>query len=435
MSKVDLSVANLERSAITPAPPAGAGIVGAHRHRPHGWLRHYAGFLTPNAIAALAVLNERNREQRLRRLRATVGDSARARYTSSRPRMRALQVLPGARLRWQSVPAPLPAGADGAVVHPIACSTCDIDCPLALGASQFALPLHLGHECVAEVLTVGEHVSTVKPGDRVIVPFEINCGQCAPCLAGHTASCTSVPPVSAYGMGLATGHWGGALSDELAVPYADAMLVPLPAGIDPAAAASLADNVGDAFRHIGPHLPALLEADADAEVLILAALDKRLLFSGSVPLYTGLLARAYGARNATLVDARADIRAHAERLGLQALEPHELRHRPPAPLVVDLTLKKIGVALSHTAPDGICTSSGWLHRSLRIPALRMYVRNVTLHVGLTHARALIPQVLELMLDDRFHPETVTTSLASLDEAPQVLREHFLSGGVKAVLTA
>ncbi len=405
-----------------------------HRHRPNGWLRHYAGFLSPNATAALRVLLERDREQRLHRLTATVGDIARERRSGSRPRMRALQAAPGARVRWCSTPAPPPPGPDGAVVHPIASATCDIDCPLALGRSQFALPLHLGHECVADVLSVGERVSTVKPGDRVIVPFEISCGACAACLAGLQGSCTSVPPVSAYGMGLATGHWGGAFSDELAVPYADAMLVPLPEGTDPAAAASLADNVCDAYRHIGPHVPALLARDPDAQILILSALKERVLFSGSVALYVGLIARAFGARDVCIVDARPEMRAHAERLGLHAIAPRELRRRPPAPLVVDLTIDKLGVALSHTAPDGICTSSGSLHRSARIPALQMYVRNVTLHFGRTHVRALIPEVLELMRDGRLRPETVTTTVGSLEDAPEALREHFLGGGVKAVLT-
>jgi alcohol dehydrogenase len=282
-----------------------------HRHRPNGWLRHYAGFLSPNATTALRVLLERDREQRLQRLAATVRDIARERQTGSRPRMRALQAAPGARLRWCSTAAPPAPGPHGAVVHPIASATCDIDCPLALGRSQFALPLHLGHECVADVLSVGERVSTVKPGDRVIVPFEISCGECAACLAGLQGSCASVPPVSAYGMGLATGHWGGAFSDELAVPYADAMLVPLPDGIAPAAAASLADNVCDAYRHIGPHVPALLERDPDAEILIISALKERVLFSGSVTLYVGLIARAFGARNVCVVDARPEMRAHA----------------------------------------------------------------------------------------------------------------------------
>ena len=408
---------------------------GSHRHRPRGWLRHYAGFLTPNAAAATPVLLERDRAQRLRRLGAAVGDRASQRFRATRPRMRALQAAPGARLRWRDVPVPAPPGPDGAIVHPIACSTCDLDCGIALGATQFALPLHLGHECVADVLAVGERVSTVKPGDRVIVPFQINCGACAPCRAGRTGSCTSVPPASMYGMGLAGGLWGGAFADQLPVPYADAMLVPLPKGIDPVAAASVADNVCDAYRHIAPHLPALLEEDPDAEVLIVAATNPRTPFGSSAPLYTGLIARAFGARNVSLADARPAVRAHAEHLGLNTLKPRELRRRAPAPLVVDATVEDLGISLSNTAADGICSSLGGFHRSTQVPLLQMYVRNATLHIGRTHVRHLIPQVLELMLDGRLRPESVITNVASLDEAPFALREHFLGGGVKTVLTA
>ena len=408
---------------------------GSHRHRPRGWLRHYAGFLTPNAAAATPVLLERDRAQRLRRLGAAVGDRASQRFRATRPRMHALQAAPGARLRWRDVPVPAPPGPDGAIVHPIACSTCDLDCGIALGATQFALPLHLGHECVADVLAVGERVSTVKPGDRVIVPFQINCGTCTPCHAGRTGSCTSVPPASMYGMGLAGGLWGGAFADQLPVPYADAMLVALPEGIDPVAAASVADNVCDAYRHIAPHLPALLEEDPDAEVLIVAATNPRTPFGSSAPLYTGLIARAFGARNVSLADARPAVRAHAERLGLNALKPRELRRRAPAPLVVDATVEDLGISLSNTAADGICSSLGGFHRSTQVPLLQMYVRNATLHIGRTHVRHLIPQVLELMLDGRLRPESVITNVASLDEAPFALREHFLGGGVKTVLTA
>ena len=296
-----------------------------HRPRPRGWVRHYAGFLSPDAAAAMPVILERDRLQRLRRLTATVGDSARQRVRPTRPRMRALIAAPGGRLLWRDVPAPPPPGPDGAIVHPIASSTCDLDCPLALGATQLALPLRLGHECVAEVLAVGDRVSTVKVGDRVVVPFQINCGACGPCRAGRTGNCAGVPPISMYGMGLGAGHWGGAFSDELAVPYAEAMLVPLPDGIDPIAAASVADNVCDAFRHIAPHLPLLLQDDPDSEVLILGATNPKTLFTASLPLYTGLIARAYGARNITFADARPSVRAHAQRLGLDALHPRKLR--------------------------------------------------------------------------------------------------------------
>jgi len=304
-----------------------------------------------------------------------------------------------------------------------------------LGATQFALPLHLGHECVAEVLAVGERVRSVKAGERVIVPFQINCGACPSCLAGHTGNCASVPPVSMYGMGLLAGHWGGAFSDQLAVPFAEAMLVPLPDGVAPVAAAGLADNVCDAYRHVAPHLPSLLEADSDAEVLIIGAVKASSLFPPSVPLYCAMIAQALGAGNVHVADARPSVREQAERLGCDVLHPRRLSRRPPAPLVIDVTVNRLGLALACTAPDGVCSSSGSLHRSARVPLLKMYGRNMTLHVGRTHARALIPQVLELLLDGRLHPESVVSTLAPIDDAPAALREHFLQRGVKAVLTA
>lgn len=418
----------------------GGGKIGrivwerGHRNRPRGWLRHYAGMLTPDAAAAAPVVLERDNGRRLGRLASAVSDSAAQRVRSTRPRMRALVASPGARLRWRDVPTPPPPGPLGAIVHPIAIATCDLDCPLALGATQLPLPLHLGHECVAEVLAVGERVSSVRVGDRVIVPFQISCGACDPCRAGRTGSCAEVPPISMYGMGFGAGHWGGAFSDQLAVPFADAMLVALPEGIDPVAAASVADNVCDAYRHIVPHAPALLERDPEAEVLVVAAARRRTLFTASLPLYTCLIARAHGVRNVTLADARPHVREHARRLGFEALHPRALRLRRPAALVADVNTNA-GLALANTAPDGICSSSGGLHRGGTVPMLRMYVRNVTFHVGRTHARALMPEVLALMVDGRLRPESIPVSVASLENAPSVLREYFLSGeGIKTVLT-
>jgi alcohol dehydrogenase len=409
---------------MPPGPP--------HGHRPHSRLRHYAKLLAPSGSVAAKLALERNREQRLRRLTTAAG--ARRRAKSGSGGMRALLAAPGGRLRWQQAPAPPPPGPEGAIVHPIAASTCELDCALALGATQLPLPLHLGHECVAEVLAVGERVATVKPGERVIVPFQISCGECESCRNGHTGNCTSVPPISMYGFGLAGGHWGGAFSDQLAVPYADAMLVKLPAGIEPAAASGLADNVCDAYRHIAPHLPSLLRRDGDAEVLIVSTADRRSLYSGSASLYAGLIARVLGARRVVLADIRPHVRADAERLGIEAIAPRELKRRAPASLVVDMSFDALALALSSTAPDGICTCAGSLHSSAEIPLLLMYGRNATLHVGRTHVRTLIPQVLELMLQHGMSPLQVSTRMGSLDDAPAVLAEHFRGGVIKTVLT-
>jgi alcohol dehydrogenase len=426
-------VIHLEAQATAISPPNLRG--GSHRAR--GWLRHVAGMLAPSAAVAARIALERKAGMRVERLRTALDDRTRQRLRPTRPRMRALAAAPGGRLSWRMVAAPPPPGPLAAVVRPIAVATCDLDRAIALGATQFPLPLHLGHECVAEVLTVGDQVTTVQPGQRVVVPFQISCGSCTPCEAGNTGNCATVPPASMYGFGLAGGHWGGAYSEQLAVPYADGMLVPLPDGVDPVAAASVADNVSDGYRHIAPYLPSLLEKDPGAEILIAGSVTSRSVYSASVALYAGLVAQALGARHVHLADARPWVREHAARLGLNPLQPRELRRRPPVPLVADVSATSAGLwrALSSTAPDGTCSSVGNIHRTARIPVLLMYGRNVTLHVSRTHARAVIPRVLELMRDGRLHPEAVTTNIAALDDAPRVLRAHYRSNETKTILTA
>jgi alcohol dehydrogenase len=405
-------------------------------HRPRGALRHYGGVLAaPRGAVAAKLALERNRRQRAARLAGAARDRLAQRRRPTRPRMRALVASPGGRLRWQSVPAPAPPGPAGAIVHPLAIATCDMDPVIALGAGPFPLPLQIGHECVAEVLSVGADVAGVRPGQRVVVPFQISCGACAACRGGHTANCTAVPPNSMYGFGLAGGHWGGAVADELAVPFADAMLVPLPESVEPVAAASVADNVCDGHRHVAPYLPALVARDPGGRVIVVGALERDSLFSASVPLYAGLVARALGARDVLLVDARPQARGRAERLGLRAVPPGERIGR--APLVVDVstTARGLRAAMACTADDGILSSAGSLERTARLPLLRTYGRNLTLHLGRAHARTIIPAVLELMTSGALRPEEVTTTVAPIDEAPAALREHYVAGGVKTILTA
>ena len=195
------------------------------------------------------------------------------------------------------------------------------------------------------------------------------------------------------------------------------------------------DNVCDAYRHVAPHLPALLERGAEPTVVVVAGISKRSLLSASLALYTGLIAQALGARQVRLADARAGVRAHAERLGMTALEPSGLRGVAPAPLAVDASghPRGLAAALQLTAEDGVCTSSGGLHASARIPTGLMYGRNVTYHVGRTHARTLIPGVLELMTAGRLPAERVTTHLGEIDAAPAAIRAHALGDATKTIL--
>jgi len=405
------------------------------RHRPRGALRHALGLMTPSMMAAAKMTLERDAGLRARRLGAAALDRVREQRRPTRPRMRALTIAPAGRIEWREVPAPPPPGPDAAVVHPIAIATCDLDRAMALGVAPFPLPLHFGHECVAEVLSIGDRVTNVRPGQRVVVPFQISCGSCRPCDAGHTSNCASVPPVSMYGFGVGGGHWGGAVSDQLLVPFADAMLVALPEGIDPAAAASVADNVSDGYRHVGPYVEDLLARDPDAEVLIISSIKRRPVLGPSVLLYAGLVARALGVRSVHFADSRASVRQHAEELGLTSLRPHQLRRQALAPLVVDGSGTPAGlkVALERTAPDGICSSAASFHRVNRIPGVLLYGRNVTYRLARAHTRILIPKVLDLMVTRQLQPEKVTTRLERLDDAPRALKCHVFGDVTKTVL--
>ncbi|WP_236722991.1 alcohol dehydrogenase catalytic domain-containing protein, partial [Mycobacterium avium] len=194
-------------------------------------LGHYARLLSPDALSAARLPLHRDTKMRIKQLGRRSGGRRRA----GRQRMRGLVAYPGGALRWRSLPSPAMPGPQAAIVRPIAVATCDVDRAMMLGRTPFPLPLHLGHECVAEVVDVGDEVSSVRVGDRVVVPFQISCGRCSACRRGHTGSCLSVPPASMYGFGISGGLWGGALADLMAVPFADAMLVALPDGVEPAA--------------------------------------------------------------------------------------------------------------------------------------------------------------------------------------------------------
>ena len=411
----------------------GFGYPEGRHHAPHGWFRHLAGIATTSSAPSLMrVALERSAGQRVERLRAAASPRRRR---AAGPTMRSLVASPGGRLRWRDVPAPRVPGPGAALVHPIAVATCDLDRAMGLGRTPFLLPFQFGHECVAEVTAVGEAVTSLHPGDRVVVPFQINCGRCQPCSAGLTGNCAAVPPISMYGFGLTGGHWGGVLADLVAVPFAEGMLVRLPDGVDPAAAASVADNVVDGYRCVAPHLPAILERDPDSEVLILAELGHRIPLSSSAMLYAALAARALGARHVHFVDRRGHVRRHAEAIGIHAHAPEDLRTLRPAPLVVDGTVTGPGLmtAISKTASDGICASTASLRRTTRIPTALMYGRNISYHLARSHARAHIPAVLDLMASGALDASLVTSHVGSLDAADRVIAEHLVGEATKTIL--
>ena len=156
-------------------------------------------------------------------------------------------IQPNHLLEWQEVPEPNLEGPGEALVRPIAVASCDLDAAVVHGHTPWqAGPFAFGHEFVAEVVEIGSNVQNVKVGQLVVVPFQISCGVCQRCQRGLTGSCSTVKAGAMYGLAPLGGEWGGALSDLVRVPFAHAMLMPVPDGIAPATLASASDNMSDA---------------------------------------------------------------------------------------------------------------------------------------------------------------------------------------------
>ena len=326
--------------------------------------------------------------------------------------MRSL-VLEGARrLAWREVPEPRRRHEREALVRPLAVATCDLDQPMIFGQTPFQFPIHLGHECVAEVV---EGPEGFAPGDRVVVPFQISCGTCERCLRGLTGSCTTVRPLSMYGFGGLGGDWGGMLSDLALVPYAEAMLVRLPEGVDPAVVPSAADNIPDGWRAVAPALADLPAAD----VLVVAGGGAR-----SIPLYAVDVALALGAASVTYVDTDAGRLAVAQELGARVVEGKPEPSLGTFPVTVDGTATPDGLVATLRLTDwgGRCTSIGQLEHEGRLPLFELYTRGVHLHIGRAMARPLIPAILDLAAAGRLRPQLVTSATVAWEDAPEALLE-------------
>ncbi|MGL6236623.1 MAG: zinc-dependent alcohol dehydrogenase [Segniliparus sp.] len=356
--------------------------------------------------------------------------------------MRELNLVAAGKLAWFDRPEPALSGDEDAIVRPFVVSRCDGDClPIHRNVSRvmqaglraglldpavggicgpvpFAGPFPIGHECVAEVVEVGTAVTGVRAGDKVVVPWAVSCGRCGNCRRGLTSKCSAARRedgaervLSAYGFGRASGPYGGMASDLLRVPHADHMLVRVPDGLDPLRVAAASDNLADGWRAVVPYL----RSRPGATVLVVGG------GAQSIGLYAAGLAAAHGA-SVDYVDSSSRRMAIAESLGATARERSRRSTRPEGAydVVVEASSSTAGIraAIRSTAPGGVCTAVGYyVAANTGIPLMHMYANDVTLRLGVSHPRAVLPELLDWVRDNDFPAEKVTTELADFDEAP------------------
>jgi threonine dehydrogenase-like Zn-dependent dehydrogenase len=139
------------------------------------------------------------------------------------------------RVEVHEVPDPKILNQSDAIVRITSTAICGSDLHLYNG---FVQPMKkgdvLGHEFMGEVVEVGRSVTTLRVGDRVVVPFTIACGACWQCQHDNWSLCENSNPNAAlaekvmghaasgaFGYSHLTGGFAGGQAEYARVPFAD----------------------------------------------------------------------------------------------------------------------------------------------------------------------------------------------------------------------
>lgn len=227
--------------------------------------------------------------------------------------MRAVTWQGRERVSVQNVPDPRIRNATDAIIRVTSTAICGSDLHLYEVLAPFMTEGDIiGHEPMGIVEEVGSGVTHVAPGDRVVVPFNIACGQCTMCGQGLQSQCETTQ-VTEHGTGAALlgysklyGQVPGGQAEYLRVPHADYGLVKV--GND------LPD---DNYLFLSDILPTAWQAVAYADI---AAGDSlTVLGLGPVGQFAARIGRHLGA-SVTAVDPVPERRAMAERHGIDILD-------------------------------------------------------------------------------------------------------------------
>jgi threonine dehydrogenase-like Zn-dependent dehydrogenase len=103
----------------------------------------------------------------------------------------------------------------------------------------------LGHEFMGEVVETGSSHTKFRKGDRIVVPFNINCGECRQCKLGNYSVCQrsnrnaamaaaqfGYTTVGLFGYSHLTGGYAGGQAEYVRVPMADVAPMKVPDGME-----------------------------------------------------------------------------------------------------------------------------------------------------------------------------------------------------------
>ncbi|HLN19828.1 MAG TPA: zinc-dependent alcohol dehydrogenase [Bacteroidales bacterium] len=158
------------------------------------------------------------------------------------------------RVRIEEKPYPEILHPSDAIIRVIRSCICGSDLHLYHGmVPDTRVGMTFGHEFIGVVEEVGQSVQKLKKGDKVIVPFNIACGQCTFCKQGlygncHESNSQATAVGGIFGYSHLAGGYDGGQAEYVRVPYADVGPEIIPAGMDYDDAVLLTDVVPTGYQ-------------------------------------------------------------------------------------------------------------------------------------------------------------------------------------------
>ena len=315
---------------------------------------------------------------------------------------------PGQR-GWDTIDDPTILDPTDAIVRIDTSTICGTDLHILKGDVPETTPgTVLGHEAVGTVQEAGASVTTVAPGDRVLMSCITSCGRCPFCKERHYGLCVG-------GGGWIFGHLINGLQAEYArVPFADNSVYKVPAQLSDEQVLFLADILPTSFE-VGVLNGMVSPGDVVA-----------IVGAGPIGLAAILTARLYTPGRIVAIDLADSRLDSARRFGADTTinngneDAVAIMMELTDGLGADVAFEAVGVpqtfelATDLIRPGGCVANIGVHGKSASLHLEKLWIRDVTITTGLVDTFS-IPQLMRLIASGRLDPSLFATHRFALSE--------------------
>jgi threonine dehydrogenase-like Zn-dependent dehydrogenase len=353
------------------------------------------------------------------------------------------------RVRVDDKPTPDIEHPQDAIVRVTRAAICGSDIHLYHGmVPDTRVGQTFGHEFTGVVEEVGAGVQKLKPGDHVLVPFNISCGTCWFCSRELYSNChNSNPNATAvggiFGYSHTTGGYDGGQAEYVRVPYADVGPTIIPEGIHEEDALLLTDACPTGYQ--AAEMGDIKEGDT---VVVFGA--------GPVGLFAARSAWLFGAGRVIVFD-HLDYRLDFARRFAQCETVNFLEIEDPVVFIkkttdgfgADVCIDAVGcdaagsmlqtiTGMKLKLQAGSAVAVQWAINSVRkagtvsivgvygptfnlVPIGNVVNKGLTIRANQCSVKRHLPRLFEHVLAGRLKPREVITHRFSLEEIPEAYR--------------